>query len=448
MKNSFASALVAFVLVGAGSVVAAEAGLALPEDQIPQLQSIVEQAMRQSPRMLEKNLDLLQSTADGYMARASSLPRLSASFDYDFQKETRGRGTRQKKENNEKFGYNVNFSQPLWHWGALEAARKISRIDGSLSRLNYGEAYRVLAAEVRSTYLGLVLQRILLTNAEHALRIAQENLDRQQERYNANEITYGQIMLDQLRLDEADLAIRRTRAEFDLSLDAFRALLGRDDFAISDVTDAIPDLIDGPQLETTVASSLVDSHPLIVAAQKEVQKAKLGLIGPKYNLYPRLGLAAGLRRDETSDDVNPNDAYLTQALFVGVRVHWTIFDGFSTKGQKLAALTRFRRAEARLASLQTTLGRSLQREENNIRFTWDSYQVAKMRLRMAREGLAHMQNQSQQGLASQAQIEAAQTNVNNNLYYTQVALAAHLNANVQYLSSRGLDPLGKSEVHY
>ena len=71
-----------------------------------------------------------------------------------------------------------------------------------------------------------------------------------------------------------------------------------------------------------------------------------------------------------------------------------------------------------------------------------------MRLRMAREGLTHMEQQFEQGLASQAQIDDAQTGVNNNLYLTQAALAAHLNANVQYLSSRGLDPLGKSEVHH
>ncbi len=446
MKKSIARAFVAFALSGAVFAGASEAGLALPEDQIPQLQVLVEQAMRQSPRMLERNLDLVQAEADGYMARASSLPRLGASLNYDLQREKRGaNGPRQ---NNEQFAYNISLTQQVWHWGALEASRKISRIDESLSRLNYGEAYRLLAAEVRSAYLGLVVQKLSLNNAEHVFRMAQANLGRQQERYKSGQITYGQIMVDQLRMDDSDLVARRARADMDLALDAFRALSGMADFSVGDLPDSIPELSQAPAFQSTAGSSLVESHAGVLAAEKEVEKAKLGLIGPKYQLYPRLDLAAGNRRDEISDDVNPNNKYLTESLFVGVRVNWSLFDGFSNKGQKLAALTRLRRAEQRLTSLRDTLGRALQREENNIRFTWDSYQVAKMRLRMAREGLTHMEQQFEQGLASQAQIDDAQTGVNNNLYLTQAALAAHLNANVQYLSSRGLDPLGKSEVHH
>lgn len=438
-----------FVAIASG-----DAGVVLPEDVMPQLKPLIEQAMRQSPRMLEQSLNLAQSEADWYMARAASLPSVGGYAVYQLQQETRADAVRENgkmadvSSRTDKYYYNITAHQAVWHWGALEASRKIARIDRELDAINYDEAYRALAAEVRASYLGLVLSRMAVRNAGHVLRMAQENLARQQVRYSANQITYGQIMQDQLQVDDASLSERRARADFDFVLGAFRALTGNGEFAEADIPESIAEVNRAPAVASVVASSLGESSVSIRAAEKTVARAKLGLIGPRFNLYPKLSAVAGGTRDEINRDINQYNKYQVDTWYVGAQINWSIFDGFSTKGQKLAAYTRLRRAEQQLARLRESLPRSLERERLNVGFTWEAYQNAKMRLRMAREQVEYMLDLLARGEASQDRVDVARAAMNAQLYNTQSALAAHFGAAVQYLSSKGLDPLGKPAVKH
>jgi outer membrane protein TolC len=452
MKKIVAHAVLALSLVGFSTLgyAANDGGLTLPEDVMPQLRPLLESAMRQSPRMLEKNLDLAQSEADGYMARAGSLPQAGGYLSYQWQKETRADAgpAGDITSDNERFYYNFSVNQGLWHWGALQAARKIARIDRELAVINYGEAYRGLAAELRANYLSLVLAKIAVTNAEFARHMAEENLTRQQARYSANQITYGQIMSEQLRLDDAALAEKRARADFEFSLSMFRSLCGDLQFSEADIPETIAEIAAAPALASSVASSAAEADVRIHAAEKDVEKAKLGLVAPRFALFPKLGLVAGVSRDEISRDLNAYAKYQTDTWYAGAQINWTIFDGFSTKGLKLAAYTRLRRAEQRLANLRESLGREQRREEQNVAFTWQAYQNAKVRLRMAREVLDHNRELAKRGEVSQEQVDSLVSNMNSLLYFAQQTLAAHFGANVQYLSSRGLDPLGKPAVQH
>ena len=434
------------------SMASSDEGVILPEDVMPQLRPLLEQAMRQSPRIIEQNLNLAQGEADWYMARAASLPHASGYAQYQLQREGRANAIYQdgkykdSTSTNDKYYYTMTVSQAVWQWGALEASRKIAKIDRELAAINYAEAYRALAIEIRASYLNLILAKTNVRNSGHVLRMAKENLARQQARYSANQITYGQIMEDQLQLDDASLAERRARADFDFALGAFRALVGDGQFPESSIPDAIADAQHAPSIAEVVASSLVEDSEVVHGAEKTVARAKLGLIGPRFNLYPKLSAIAGFSRDEINRDINLYNKYQIDTWYVGAQVNWTIFDGFSTKGQKLAAYTRLRRAEMRLADLHTTMARRLERERLNVSFTWEAYQNAKMRLRMAREQIDYIADQLKRGEASQTQVDRAQSAMNTQLLSTQAALAAHFSANTQYLSSRGLDPLGKPAV--
>ncbi len=455
MKQSPASVLFSILLLvsaaGAHAAGAGEGNVQLPEDVLPQLKPLLEQAMRQSPRVLERNLDLQQAEADAYVARSASLPYAGGGVTYQGQRERQvnsnsGAASDIRTTKGDRMYYNFAVTQAVWQWGALEASRRMSRIDQDLAQMNYGEAYRGLAAEIRAAYLGLVLQKMATRNAELDHRLAQENLSRQQARYSANQITYGEIMIQQLRLDEASLAMRRAKSELEFALSAFRSLCGDASFAEADIPDAIGDISQAPQVSPVAASSATDLSPAVQMAEKEVAKAKLGVVAPRFALFPKVGLVAGLVRDELSRDIVERKKYQADTLYAGVQVNWTIFDGYAARGQLLAARTRLSRAERRLSALREAETRVLDRERVAVGFTWDAYQVAQMRLRMAREGLAHQNEEAGRGLVSQEQVDAAQSHVFVSQYSAQAALAAHLNAAVHYLSSRGMDPVVRSAV--
>ena len=97
MKNYVVRVFLAISMVGEAyvSMASGDAGVVLPEDVMPQLKPLIEQAMRQSPRMLEQNLNLAQSEADWYMARAASLPSVGGYAVYQLQQETRADAVRE-----------------------------------------------------------------------------------------------------------------------------------------------------------------------------------------------------------------------------------------------------------------------------------------------------------------------------------------------------------------
>jgi outer membrane protein TolC len=449
MKQSIAS-LLSTVLITLATTGACAAGgvdekVQLPEDVLPQLKPLLERAMQQSPKVLERNLDLVLAEADGYVARSSSLPSVGGYAQYQLQKEKLIDGT--GWNNKDKLGYNFSINQSVWQWGALEATRKISRIDRDLAKKNYSEAFRVLAGEVRSAYLGLVLNKMVVRNAELTFRLAQGNLARQQARYSANQVTYGEIMTHQLRVDEASLAMRRAKADLVFLLDSFRSMCGDVALTEAEIPEAIGDITEAPAVAPVVASSAIDDSAEVKIVEMEVEKAKLARVGPRYALYPKLGLTAGISRDQyTQPQDKGTYRYQADTAFIGTVVNWNLFDGLSSKGQRLAALTRLRRAEQKLVSSRLVVARKLARASDNVGFTWDSYQVAKMHLRMASEGLTHQREEAGRGLVSQEQIDAAQGNVFSHQYYAQAALAAHLSAVVEYLSSKGADPVARVGV--
>ncbi len=457
MKTLLTSAFLSLVLTGASPVRAVGAdtgGVVLPEEVMPQLRPLLETALRQSPRVLERNLDLAGARAEGYVARSTSWPRAGGYLQYQAQRETRADVYNSTTKTygdatslNEKFYYNFSVTQPVWEWGTLAAARRISRIDEDLAQLRHVEAYGALAAEIRANYLALILAKIAVRNADHARQMAEENLVRDQARLDEKQVTGGVVAGSQLRVDETTLAAKRAQADLDYLLGNFCLLCGISDLAVAEIPDQIADLSTGPVLPDPPAAGEPDNAQ-IQAAEKEVEKCRLGLVAPRFALFPKFALVAGVSRDEINRDLDAYKKYQTNTWYGGAQVNWTIFDGFGTKGRRLAAYTRLRRAELRLTSLRATAVRDRGREAQNLGFAWEAYRIAKRRHLGAIGGHSYVQQLANRGEASQTDVDSALHTMNVQQYASQQALAAYLNACVRYVSARDMDPLGKPPVQY
>jgi outer membrane protein TolC len=419
-------------------------GLPLPEDVLPQLRGYLEKAQTQSPRMLERKLDVLRAKADKYVAFSRSWVSISGSAQYNARIEKRYPAT--SYGFNDQFGYSVGASQPVWHWGVLEAARDIARINEDLAARRYAEAYRGLALEIRLNYQGLVLQRIALRNAQYQVELAQQNLERQKVRVAAKQIPAGYMAGDEMRLRETKLSASRAQSEMDYALATFRSLVGIDTLRVEDIPQTIGK-VDTTATKSPVADAVPVKPEALVIAEKEVERAKLGVIGPKYNRYPKLNITAAVYRDEyTVEVINGNQSTTSRnridALNIGPQITWNIFDGFSTKGQKMAAYVDLKRAESQLATLRETLARDGNHDRGKIDFAWESYKIAQTRREWAEGGVTATKDQVKLGELPASKLDEAETSFNDSLYAEQAALAGYLNTCAAYLSSQGLDPWG------
>lgn len=410
------------------------------ESAVPALRPVLERALVQSPRLLERNLDLAQSKADWYVQRASSFPSVSAYGTMQWQYEDRL--DRASASVNDRTYYNVSINQPVWHWGALEASRKIAAINRQLAEMNAAEAYRALALEIRASYLSLMLGRIALRNAENQERLAQKNLERQRVRLEADQVTARAVRLAEWRVEEAALARRRLRVDLDYSLDAFRALVGAPDFSEDDVASEAAALSVPPTLPA-VADPAAPRYYALRVAELEVKKARQSQVAPRYALFPRFSLVAGVSRDEVNRDVDLYKKYQVDLWYVGAQVNWTLFDGFNSKGQRMAALTRLRRAERKQETTAAEIARTDGKERANVEFTWDAYRFARRRELGTLNNINRLEAEQQRGNASDDQIDTARVEADAASYAAQAALVAHLNATAQYLSSLGLDPFAR-----
>src|SRR5204863_7022941 len=98
----------------------------LTEKIFPELQPILANALQQSPRMLERNLELDAASGDLLQARAGLYPAVSAYF-----QDSRTRDQREDVPGTlktDKLYYNLSVSQPLYHWGAISNRAKIGEI--------------------------------------------------------------------------------------------------------------------------------------------------------------------------------------------------------------------------------------------------------------------------------------------------------------------------------
>lgn len=414
----------------------------LPEQLLPGLPSILTTSLQQSPRIVQRNLDLVIADANEQMARSKMLPNVSFSTSINRQWEKRddnNSATREKFELTKKLYYNFAISQPIYHWGALKNGVEIARINERISERNYQEAYRLLALEVRSAYLQLILAKMAVRNNTFAEKRAQDRLTREEGRAKANQITVGELMNYQLASDDVGAVARRSESDLEFGLRNFRRLTGLSDFTVADIPDVVPALDANPKGDVpALDAAYLDSNALQLNAF-EIEKAKLEEKILSKNHYPKLGVSIGTNQDEQR--YTKTDApYKVEAIYAGLNLNWNIFDGFQTRAQRLQNATRLKQLEIARKDLIEIAKQDAELSARSVALAWNTYRVQSQRFRFAREGLSFQQQQLQRGESSRDNVEAAQGSSYGAEYTAQSALIGYLNAVASFRSTIHTDP--------
>lgn len=442
-------AVLAMVAVSAVSLNAQSAGdLPLPEQLVPQLSPILQSALQQSPRILQRNLDLIRADADRQIAQSRMLPNVSFSSSIYRQWEKRDDNnpvTREKFELTKKLYYNFAITQPIYQWGILENSVKVARIGEQIAQRNYDEAYRSLALEVRAAYLQLVLSKMAQRNNAFFEKRAQENVARQEARQKANQITMGELLGQQLILEEIGVVARRTESDLEFALRNFRRITGLADFSVADIPDGVPMQDANAQaVAPALDAAYLDSNALQVNAL-EIERAKLDNKIIAKNLYPKIGLSVGANQDQQR--YTKSDApYEVEAVYAGLTMNWTLFDGFATRAQRLQNATKLRQLEASRKDLIEIAKQDAEMSSRNVALAWTGFRIAAMKFRFAREGMTYQQQSLKSGASSQEAVDTAQAAAYSAEYVAQGALVGYLNAAAAFRSTVHADPAVHSAV--
>jgi outer membrane protein TolC len=394
---------------------AQDAGLAgappLPEAVFPALQRILDQAMTQSPQMLQRNIELAQAEAAVYLGRAGMLPNVGASF----SGQSSGAAVDAANASTSRasgFFYSIGVSQPIYHWGTLKAQADINKIGLKISEKNYLEAYRTLASSIRSQYLGLITRKIAVRNAEFSLKLAESTLRFEEDKLRAGIIAPGAVVAPKLAVDDARLARDRAREDYQQYLRYLQRLAGVKEIADADVPDSMPKIpcqVDDALTEKLVSRYMhggAEETPQAWIYRYTIQQADLNYRIAKYRLYPKLNLSLSYGLSNTTT-VSGNS--VTQqgvsSQSASIAAGWSLFDGLATRGAKLSALASKRMGEQQLAAYLDSQRDLIVGQKRQLEFSIRSVTLADIRQELGATAVKTAADDLKAGFGSESTLE-------------------------------------------
>lgn len=440
------------ILIGAGICflsipsVAESLPVAMPEELLPELDRLLDTAMRQSPQMITAALVTEQVRANYIVSRAMRLPAVSASGSYAVS-ESKVQDSDSPRSESDGIFYSAGISLPLFHWGALKWQTDIARLEILFQEINTVEAFRVLAQTVRSQYLALIYQNLLLRNSRFARDQAVEFLELQEDKLASGTLPAGAIIEPRIRAQEAQLYTDEVTENLRYAAESLAMLCGAPPLDLANLPTEVPAQTFAASVRGTYIAELAGEVDVEDTAELRSNALRLRQDRLRYriirtNRLPKVGLSGSYGVSNTNSVVGDFVAQTAIDSFsYGVSVSWSIFDGLSTRGQRLSALAARRVTErAREQAIERIEGR-LGSLERQIEFAGMRAELAQRRYDLARDGVRLTEQNFEAGIASRNAVNG----VTNLAYQAELALADarrnELNLWADYISTAGLDPV-------
>lgn len=432
MKASSYFSALPFVAVSLWAAPPAVNELTLPERILPQLDGILRSAVQQSPRMLSRALDLEIAENSRIVAHSNLLPNAYGTFNY--YKASDDRADLSGRHDVTKVAYYFTLNQPLFHWGERRNNDRIGAIQLTMSQGLYREGYRLLAQELRGSYMRLIVQKVAVKRSHFYLEYINNQLKQQEERLAKKVISEVEIAAARLAAEQAQIAMERSEFDFQTAKASFARLAGLGVMA----DDAIPDTIPvaayaGSACDQLLAGFLAEKDPPTNEAfnlRHQLEIENLTYANAKTRLLPKLSAVLGTYQDEQNYSLNVAQKYQVNSIYGGLSVSWSIFDGFAAGATERSSLARRRQLENDYRQLTGRLAQDAQIQAKQINFSARNMSIYD-RFQVSGEGyLKTMQDDFSRGLKSEADVSLAQLS----LYDAQINA---LNARSDYLYKTG-----------
>lgn len=332
-----------------------------PEEIYPQLGPILESARQVNDRILLSRLDRL-SAEEGIRVNQSFLyPAVRASVNFNTSFESRDDLEENPTRANVNFG--VSASQPIYHWGALQAGKDIAEIRAQIAAGQFEEAMHAVLNEVRASYLSLVLDRVLMDKNAFDTEVTGQILESRRNDLQAGRLSREEFEIFELNHQEMLEEGRYLRRLTENRLRDFRILVGRDDLTLEQIPQEIPSFhYDGEIFSFLTENSTsipVQDVTAVQRLQDSLRIQELELFRTNTNLRPKLNFNVGATQDQLAA-ANTDASVRRLVLFASLNVNWNIFDGFRTDAERQMISIRTRQIRHQLSALQQRRGAEFQ----------------------------------------------------------------------------------------
>lgn len=401
--------VVPFMLVGVWAAPSADE-VVLPEKAFPQLDAILKTAVQQSPRMLNRALDLEIAENNRVQARAGLLPTVGGSASYrkawDDRNDTNGRKLFTKTY------YDFAVTQPVYYWGERRNNARIGEIQSTIAKGSYREAYRLLCQEIRFSYFSMIAQKLTVKRMQFALTYANTQLAEAEDRLKKRVISDAEIFPIRLAAEQAQIYYERSLFDFNNYKTSFARLAGITEIPDENIPDSVPAASYNPAAFDALLAGYLAQKDLptveAVAMRQQLDVQNLTYENSKTALRPKFNFIAGTSQDEQSFTINVAQKYKVNSLYAGLSVSWTIFDSFYARAGMRNVLARRRQSENEYRSLTERLTTQAQTQVKTINFAARNMSITDRYLESGEGNLRVRREEFKRGVRSEAEVSLAQ----------------------------------------
>jgi outer membrane protein TolC len=383
--------------------------LALPEELFPQLDTILTTAIRQSPRMLNRALDLEIAESTRIQARSNLLPSIGGYASYYESRDTRA--DLPGRLDVTKIAYNFALNQPVFYWGEKRNYATIGKIQESIAKGQYRDGYRLLAQTLRTDYLKLIVQKRAVQRASLFLEHSKRQLAQEEVRLAKKAISEYQISAFRLAVEQAQLSSERIQFDFEMAKASFARLSGSPLLTNEAIPDQIPATPYRPAaFEHLLADFLSQGElPSIEAAtmRKQIENERLSYLSIKTRLRPKFNFVVGVSQDEQSYTINVAQKYRVNSQYAGLSANWSIFDSFAAQAAVRASLARRRQMDNDYKELNARLQQTAQIQVRQLDFSARGMSLSDRAFEAAGHTLKAKQEEFQRGVTADADVSIA-----------------------------------------
>ena len=277
----------------------------------------------------------------------------------------------------------VYLRKPLYHWGALKAASRVSELTEKNAKMEYASLKRSYQSKTRSDFLDLVILRYEEELAGASYALAQQNeldLTRRRDLGFVSDLTVYESSLSRLK-QAIKLSDLKRKANYQGKIFyletgyskglTFAQTPAFTNFCEKHVFSGSPPIlisrISSPELEN-LTNEIEKENNLIKMADSEL-KPKLDLIGAVYQ--DQVDLA------NSTESLNRNN------LLIGIEAKWNIWDSSLSKGKKEAARSRKRMNELSLQRNSRSLRLLIEDLHNQISSLSEKIEVSRQLVKVA-----------------------------------------------------------------
>lgn len=421
----------------------------MPEDYLPELKEILQNALKQSPQMILKEIEIAQAEAARYGTDAPRFPTLNGGVSYDTNQSSVSSNTNSKSKNSGLF-YSLSLAQPIFQWGALKNQSEIGKLAVLVAQKNYDEYFRLLAGNLRSQYLSLVVKKAALATVRFRQKIAESTLEVERQKLSRGTISAGEMIAPELALEDAKILVARYDEDFAHSKRLFAHTAGYPELGDDKIAPGLPKAMFTLEKAGALLSYL-RNEGAGNSLQAEIyalnsQQADLNYKIARVRNLPKFALGASTSQSNSNNVANTvGGAVVNQQAITsqsaGLRADINIFDGFATKGAKLSALANRRYYDRlRQIQIQATLDQA-QNLERLLSITSKNSDVTERRLQLAEGGMRRVEEEVKLGNAPGASLDTATAAFYESAVAAATARAEFFSRWSDFVSLVGVDPV-------